>query len=214
MKYSSLFFVLTLAIISGLNVAAQTPTASTSKGPTQIDADSADFDLNGKTATYHGHVHVSQPKMDIRCEWMLAEFSKSAGRVDRITARTNVVIDVIDEKGGTNHLTSDQAIYQFVVQDGTTNETVTFTGDPIVRSGPNRMTGDKIIWNRAQNAFHIDNMRAVGILPDHGSPVPAATNAAPAGANGSQISDTAPGVIKNVDAPSIPPQAPPSAVGK
>ena len=49
------------------------------------------------------------------------------------------------------HATGDKAVYDYDVQDGVTNETVTLTGNPQVENAQGRMTGDPIIWDRANN---------------------------------------------------------------
>ncbi len=130
--------------------------------PTRIDSDqSADFDLNGRRAIYRGHVRVDDPELKLTCGLLIADVPQAGGRPSRIVAETNVVIDFKDDKGQTNHATSDKAVYVFNVQNGVTNETVTLTGNPVMENAQGTQAGDVIIWDRASNKIHFDNPHMV-----------------------------------------------------
>ncbi|MGH7991600.1 MAG: hypothetical protein ACREDS_15600, partial [Limisphaerales bacterium] len=62
-----------------------------------------------------------------------------------------------DDKGQTNHATSDKAVYNFNVQGAVTNETVTLTGHAQVENAQGTLTGEPIIWNRANNNLIASN---------------------------------------------------------
>lgn len=148
-----------ILILSGLAVAgaAQTnaPLAKPATPLTQITSDSADFDLNARLATYRGHVRVADPKVALACDWMVVNLPAPGGRLDRIVATTNVVIDFVNEKGETNHITADKAVYAYSVQNTVTNEQVTLTGSPRIENPDGIMTGDIIIWDRANNRISV-----------------------------------------------------------
>jgi lipopolysaccharide export system protein LptA len=120
-----------------------------------IHADSADFDLNGHQAVYRGHVRVDDPQMKLSCAQLTTDLPESGGHPSRIVAETNVVIDSTDNKGQTNHVTGDKAVYIYSVQNGVTNETVTLTGNPQpqVENAQGTQAADVITWNRANNRF-------------------------------------------------------------
>ncbi|MGO8682637.1 MAG: LptA/OstA family protein [Limisphaerales bacterium] len=127
------------------------------RAPKLIHADSADFDLNGHQAIYRGHVRVDDPQMKLTCAQLTSDLPESGGRPTHIVAETNVVIDFTDDKGQTNHATSDKAVFLYNVQNGVTNETVTLTGNPQpqVENAQGTQAGDVIIWNRVNNNTHI-----------------------------------------------------------
>src|SRR5690242_12465607 len=117
----------TIAVIAmtGFAVRAQTNVpASTNSAPrvTHIDSDSADFDLNARTAIYRGDVHVSDPEMKMNCDWLVADLPQ-AGHINHIVAETNVVIDFTDDRGETRHAVGDKAVYDYNVENSVTNET-------------------------------------------------------------------------------------------
>ena len=133
------------------------------RAPTQIYSDNgADFDLNGHQAIYRGHVRVDDPQMKLTCAQLTADMPESGGHVSRIVVETNVVIDFTDERGQTNHATSDKAVYLYHVQNGVTNETVTLTGNPQMENAQGTQAGDVIIWDRANNKIHRSEERRVG----------------------------------------------------
>jgi len=165
------FGLIMMVILGGLTVYAQTnaitpgsPVSATNgspvapvppRPPTRIDSDSADFDLTGHLATYRGNVRVDDPQMKLSCAQLTTDLPESGGHPSRIVAETNVVIDSTDNKGQTNHVTGDKAVYIYSVQNGVTNETVTLTGNPQpqVENAQGTQAADVITWNRANNRF-------------------------------------------------------------
>jgi lipopolysaccharide export system protein LptA len=199
-----------MAVTAGVAARAQ---SNTNAAPqllrvTDIHSDSADFDGNGHTITYHDNVRVSNPDMKLTCALLIADLPQSGGHVSHIVAETNVVIDATDSKGQTVHATSEKADYIYNVQNGVTNDTVTLTGNPQpqveIAQGTN--TADIIIWDRANNHY-----RFIGNF--HFSPnrngEPAGTNAPAATTNNltAPITNSPPGTIENIDKMILQPQS-------
>ncbi|HEY1661949.1 MAG TPA: LptA/OstA family protein [Verrucomicrobiae bacterium] len=126
-------------------------------GPATITSHTGFFSLNSHTATYQGNVQVDDPQMTLRCEWLMASMPPSGGRIDHIVCETNVVIDYFDQRGQTNHITSDKAIYDYNVQGMVTNESITFTGNPRIENAQTITIGEPIIWNRADGNIVVMN---------------------------------------------------------
>jgi len=194
MKHFSLIIIAvwcSLTVHAQTNATAQSSPASATtnspdatrppRAPTRIDSDSVDFDLTKHEATYRGHVHVDDPQMKLSSEQLVADLPEAGGRPSRIVAETNVVIDFTDDKGQTNHTTSDKAVYIYNVQNGATNEVVTLTGNPQMENAKGTQAGDVIIWDRANNKIHFDNPHMIFRQNLNGAP--ADTNAAAAGTN-------------------------------
>jgi hypothetical protein len=155
------FCLIAIAALSGLRLCAQTNVTGslpTLRGETVITSAGAFFDLSGREATYHDRVRVEGPQMKLTCEKLVADVPQTGGRIDHIVAETNVVIDFTDEKGQTNHVTCDKAVYVFSVQDGVTNEMATLTGDPQPRMENVQGTqmADVIIWSRVNGNSRVD----------------------------------------------------------
>jgi lipopolysaccharide transport protein LptA len=148
-------------ILALVTTNAPAPKPQPPRAPTRIESDSVDFDLTGRAATYRGHVQVDDPEMKLTCEWLVADLPQTGGRINRIIAVTNVVIDATDDKGQKMHATGDRAVYVYNVQDGVTNETVTLTGNPELENSEGKSTGDIIVWDRANNHLNITNPRIV-----------------------------------------------------
>lgn len=149
--------------------------------PTLISSDRGEFDMAGRRVIYHGHVQVDDPAMKLTCEWLTADLPGSGERMTNVVAKTNVVIDFTDEKGQTMHATGNQAVYVYTVQDSVTNETITLTGNAQVENAQGTLTGEPIVWDRANNRLSAVNQRMVfrqnlnGTTP--GTNSPPATNA-------------------------------------
>jgi lipopolysaccharide transport protein LptA len=141
---------------TNISAAPQPPRA-----PTIINSDRADFDLTARRAVYYGHVRVNDPQMKLTCEQLTADLPQTGGHINHLVALTNVVMDSVDEKGQTNHATSDKAVYIYNVVNGVTNETVTLTGNAKVENAQGLMTGEPIILDRANNSIHAENQKMI-----------------------------------------------------
>jgi lipopolysaccharide export system protein LptA len=143
-----------LALVTTNAPAAKPPARS----ETVIESDGpADFEQteHGGKVIYRDHVRVDAPDLKLRCEWLVADLSQASGRVTNIVAETNVVIDATDEKGQKMHATGEKTVYVFALQNGVTNETVTLTGDAKAEYKQITLTGDVIIWDRANNRLYV-----------------------------------------------------------
>ena len=91
--------------------------------------------------------------MKLTCEQLTADLPP-VGRPHQthLVALTNVVMDSVDEKGQTNHATSDKAVYDYKVQNGVTNETMTLTGNAKVKTRKSWLTGEPIICDRVNRS--------------------------------------------------------------
>jgi lipopolysaccharide export system protein LptA len=151
------FFILIFLLLAPV---LRAQTNAMPAGPAVITSDTGDFDMNSRTAIYQGNVRVDDPEMNLQCEWLTATLPPSGGRINHIICETNVVIDT-DQNGQTNHITSDKAVYDYAVQDGVTNETITFTGSPRIENAQVITTGEPIVWNRASGEFNVMNEKMI-----------------------------------------------------
>jgi lipopolysaccharide export system protein LptA len=195
------FCLLALAVLGGLAAHAQTNTSGTlslPRGPTLITSASAEFDLSGHEAIYYGRVRVDDPQMKLACERLVADVPLSGGHVSHIVAETNVLIDFLDNRGHTNHASGDKAVYVYTEQGGTTNETVTLTGNPQMENADGTLTGDVIVWDRWNNRLSASNQKMIFRQSFSGA---AATDAAATATNPPAINKTnlPPGTIQNID---------------
>jgi lipopolysaccharide transport protein LptA len=155
--------IMTLITTAGISATAQTNAMlPMPRDPTRIVSDSADFDMAGHKAVYHGHVRVDDPQMKLTCAQLVVDLPPAGGRVSHIVAETNVVIDLVDEKGQTNHATSGNAVYDYNVRGAVTNETVTLTGNPQIVNGQGTNTADVITWDRANGHVRETNPHMSG----------------------------------------------------
>ncbi len=158
-----IYFIGLLVVLDGGMLCAQTnvnATAQPERPPTIINSDNANFDLlsTPRKAFYYGHVHVDNPKMKLTCEKMVADLPPAGGHISRIVAETNVLIAAIDDKGQTNHSTSDKAVYDYNVQGIVTNETVTLSGHASATNADGSwIRGEPLVWDRATGHIYATN---------------------------------------------------------
>jgi lipopolysaccharide transport protein LptA len=161
---------------------------------------------------YTGGVSVTDPKLQLTCEQLTADFPKSGGHINRMVALTNVVMDSVDDKGETNHATSDMAVYEYNVEDGVTNEIVTLSGNARAENAQLILYGEPITYNRATGNLTAEKEHMIikQKTPDPltGTNAPAPKTNSPSGMNGLPISKTnfPPGTIQNIDRMIIPSQ--------
>ena len=131
------------------------------KPPTEIDSDTADFDLNIHQAVYRGHVLVVDPQVRMTCAWMLVDLPTGGVHLSHVVASTNVVVDFVDQKGQTNHVTAAKAVYDYKVVGTVTNETVTFSGNPIVEMPTITIYSEPLVWDRGENKYHFTEPKMI-----------------------------------------------------
>jgi lipopolysaccharide transport protein LptA len=148
-----------------------------SRGPTEIFSDRGDFDLKTHTAIYSGNVRVIDPQMKLTCDILTAVVPEGGGRVDRIVAERNVVIDGVDSRGERIRATGDKAVYRYWVENLVTNETIELTGNPKLEERFRSVTGDPIVWDRINSTFYGSNLHMIFLTPTKA----ASTNAPTAG---------------------------------
>ena len=174
-------------------MSAQTNVAAASKRPTVITSDTVDFDLTARRAIYRGNVRLDDPQMLLTCVLLTADAPPPEENSQRkhIVAETNVIIISVDEKGQTNYTTSDKAVYDLKVENGVTNETVTWTGHAVMTNSQGTLTGEPIIWDRVKNHLFATDHKMV-VNPGASSAL-TGTNSPPHKTN------SPPGTIQNID---------------
>jgi len=153
-----IYLMALLAVTGGGWLHAQT---NLKTAPTVITSKHGFFNNGNRQVIYTGNVQVDDPRMKLTCEQLIADLPPVGGHNNHLVALTNVVMDSVDEKGQTNHATSDMAVYDYKVMDGVTNETVTLTGNARVRSGQDWMTGEPIVWDRVNNSMRVENPKMI-----------------------------------------------------
>ena len=165
------------AVLSGAAIAQtnRAPAVTAPTAPTEITSDSADFDLNTSKAVYRGHVFVTDPELKLQCDLLTIDFPSSdtgtnqMRRPNHVQADTNVVIDFVDEKGITYHVTSQRAVYAYKVENLVTNETVVFTGSPRAETPDLIITSEPMVWNQATRHFEFYNQHMISKPRPNGS---------------------------------------------
>jgi lipopolysaccharide transport protein LptA len=150
-----LFVIMILTGAAMLAVAQTNPPAAATapRPPTIITSDHADFDMNAHRAIYEGNVHVDHPEMKLTSAWLTVDLPESGGHLNHVVAETNVVVDFVNQSGEKYHVTSAKAVYDYKVVGTVTNETVTFTGQPVVTTATSRIESEPMIWDRIKNKF-------------------------------------------------------------
>lgn len=153
------FFLILSLIGSGALVWAQTSTPA-QKPPEQevvITSDTGHFDGKTSQMIYIGHVFVTDNvKAKLYCGQLTVDLPPGGGHPTNIVAETGVVIEILDGKGQTNHITSDKATYAYSVINTVTNETVTFAGGkpmPKVENPQIIMYGDPLVLDVVAKTF-------------------------------------------------------------
>jgi lipopolysaccharide export system protein LptA len=174
--------LLLLSVVgSCLLATAQTNAPATFLKPaeeTVLTSDRATFDGNNHQMIYFGHVHVTAPNKKLTCELLTVNLPPGGGQPTNIVAETNVVVDVREANGQTNHITADRAVYDYQVVGSVTNETVTFTGHPnvppMVVYPDYTVTSEPLVWDRVTGHLRFTNYKMIFHQTPGGS-----TNASP-----------------------------------
>jgi len=134
---------LSILLIAATNAWSQTNVTSQTNAVAPTDAKSKtekkDIDIRSqhfyfteepRQLVYYDHVVITNSQLRLTCERFTVNFP-AQGADNHPTngiAETNLDIVFVDEKGRTNHTVSDKGIYDYGVNNGQTNEMLTFTG--------------------------------------------------------------------------------------
>jgi lipopolysaccharide export system protein LptA len=133
--------------------------------PTEVDSDTAEFDMGSaktpRQVIYRNNVRVSDPKIKLWCETLTLTLPPGSGHVNHIIAETNVIIDFIGDNNEKYHVTSDKAVYDYAVVNQVTNETVTWTGNPIVETKDGKIWSEPLVWDRKANRFYFTHEKMI-----------------------------------------------------
>lgn len=183
-------FILILACSCGFVCAqANAPAPKVKEQEVVITADRGHFDGNTHQMFYIGNVLVTDnDKVQLRCGLLTVDLPPAGGHPTNIIAEadlvvTNVVIDLLDARGQTTHITANKAVYAYNVVTNqsliVTNETVTFTGGnplPKVENPQAVITAEPLVMHVADKTFDGEHYQMV---LKHNSAISGGTNASP-----------------------------------
>ena len=116
-----------------------------SAAPTEINAETMNFDIENRKAIFSGNVKVVDEKLNLQSDEMKIEFDVD-NNLEKIEATGNVVIN---SEG--NSATGGMAVYNF--KDGV----IILSLNPILMQGLNRVIGaDRIIYRRKEKKFETE----------------------------------------------------------
>lgn len=122
------FLILMLAVLAGFARAQTNAPAALPEKQVEVTSAHGYFDGIARQMIYDGNVLVLDGPSSLACEKLVVNLPPDGGRPTNIIAYTNVVVLAVDEKGATNHVTADKAVYAYQVIGSVTNETITFIG--------------------------------------------------------------------------------------
>lgn len=150
--------LITLALGAAFCAGAQTNAPAPEAKSSEVGLRSDFFRYLNEPAQliYTGNVQATNAQGQLTCGQLTIHLP-GAGAVDRnptnAVAVTNVVIVYVNDKGETNRLTCDKAIYDYGVANGMTNQTFTFTGHATNTSDKMWMTGEPLVWDNINQQF-------------------------------------------------------------
>ena len=162
--------MLLLAFNGGLAWAqtnAPATSLSTTNAPepqTDIYSEHGYFDGNTRQMIYQGNVVATDAKATLHCGQLTVDLPPDGGHPTNIVALTNVVIVATDEKGQTNIITADKAVYAYSVVNSVTNETIVFTGgDPMPKVETPQFTGlgDPLTFDLITKKYSASNFKTI-----------------------------------------------------
>ena len=113
-----------------------------SSAPTEITAETMDFDLENRKANFSGNVKVVDEKLNLKADEMIIQFDENQ-KLEKIEAKGNVVI--VSEG---NTASGGVAVYDFKIGK------ITLSNSPVLKQGPNRVVGAvSIVYDRKLKKF-------------------------------------------------------------
>lgn len=185
---------------------AQTGESTSTVGPrpTKIWSDSGYFDIKNRLAVYTGHVRVEDPQLKLTCDKLTARTPEHGGRMDSVVGEGNVVVDMVDQNGVTNHATGDKLVYSYKVENSVTNDTAVLTGSPDrlphVKTTQMEISGTKFTWDRTTGLIATENAQSTFQFE-----TPSKTNTSAVLTNNVPVTTNTPPIAPPVVPMSVPP---------
>jgi lipopolysaccharide transport protein LptA len=129
------------------------------KSPIEITSRSSEVNLRSNVVVYVGNVRVTEANMSLTSEFLVAAMPQRGGRIERIQAETNVVINMTDEQGQKIKGGGQRLLYTYRVVDSQTNEVVELSGDPIIETPQGSTRADVITYDRLTGQVRFKNPR-------------------------------------------------------
>lgn len=147
-RYAAILLIALLTAVDtvadevGASTEAQNLVAAIPKIPTEITADSMDFDVEKRTAVFLGGVLVRDERFQLTAHKISVEFTDK-DQLRKFEAEGDVRVT-----SGTNEATGGRAIYD------ATDESVTLLENPVLKQGLHQVVGaKKIIYMHATGTF-------------------------------------------------------------
>jgi lipopolysaccharide export system protein LptA len=153
--------LLLLALLTVTVTAVGVQTHSTPAEPPAkevgLKSDFFHFDGKARQLIYTGNVRATNAQGELTCGQLTINLPTQGaiggGQPTNAVAATNVVVVFVNEKGETNRLTCDRAVYDYGVRNAVTNQTFTFTGHATNTGDKMWMTGEPLIWDNINQRF-------------------------------------------------------------
>ncbi|HEY4414145.1 MAG TPA: LptA/OstA family protein [Verrucomicrobiae bacterium] len=135
----------------------------------EIGSDQFVRDAVKQQIIYSGNVWVKDAAGDLTCQRLVinlppksdTHLTNSAtegyggSRPTNIVAEGGVTVVAVDDKGATNHIVAEQAIYTYAIIDAVTNELITFTNNVYVTNSSGFwQTGDLFTYDMHTKLIH------------------------------------------------------------
>lgn len=142
---------------SAAESALGTNAAAVLKSPIEIKSRSSEVNLRSNVVVYIGDVRVTEDTMRLTCEYLIAIRPQRGGRIESITALTNVVMELTDEKGDKVHGTGEKLLYSYRISETETNEVIELSGSPLIETAQGKTRADIITYDRITGVVRLQN---------------------------------------------------------
>jgi lipopolysaccharide transport protein LptA len=129
-----------------------------------VTISSDEYEFKQGAGAFRGDVRIQTAQTTMSCALLTIHSAPEGGQVEKIIAEGGVVMDSVEEDGDTTRATGSRAIYLM------SDNVVELTGNPRVERGQGSLTGDIIIWDRANDILAVKNQTI------YFQPAPGATN--------------------------------------
>ena len=135
--------------------AGQIATGPFKKDPILISSDRMEGDLKKSTVTYQGRVVVIQGEMTMKSRVLTGYYDSELNEIKKVVANGKVHVT---QEGRV--ATGAKAVFDVKAQ------TITLTGNPVLREGRSQISGSRFIFFVDQNRFKVEGPVKSTLIPD------------------------------------------------
>lgn len=112
---------------------------------------SEEYVVRPQVALFEGKVRLLHPQITMSCDHLAVHSAADKEKGQSLVAEHSVIFDLLSTDGRKVHGTCQNALYDYSVTRGRTNDSLEMTGNPVLETTNGTVQNSVLVLDRAQN---------------------------------------------------------------